>query len=156
MVVDYIRRCPLIGEVPPSPNSLKGESRASVTNDRQQIFQAFRIQEGVSSLAKFLLILLLLIVNVTLQITGTERDETIKQAITSLFQVTNLPVFSRDAGFQAEMREKQMAYGTLLDSRGLMDMTEDEIARIVENMKCNLHKYSMVRNSSSLNINSIT
>ena len=88
--------------------------------------------------------------------TGKERAETIKQAITSLFQVTNLLVFSRDAGFQAEMREKQMAYGILLDSRNLMDMTGDAIARMVEVIKCSLHKSSTVRNSSLLNFNSIT
>ena len=89
--------------------------------------------------------------------TGKERAEMIEQAITSLFQVTNLPVFSRDAGFQAEMREKQMAYGILLDSRGLMDMTRDANAKIVEFIKCRLHnKPSKVRNCSSLNFNSIT
>ena len=78
--------------------------------------------------------------------TGKKPAETIKQAITSLFQVTHHPVFSRGDGFQAEMREKQMAYGTLLDSRGLMDMTSDAIARIVEAIKCSLHKSSTVRN----------
>ena len=66
MVVEDVLKCPLIGEVPPSLNSLKSDSRARVTNDRQRIFQAFRIQEGVSSLAGFLLILLLHIVIVTL------------------------------------------------------------------------------------------
>ena len=65
-VVDHVLRCPLIGEVPPSPKSLKSESRARVTNERQQIFQAFRIHEGVSSLAGFLLILLLHSVKVIL------------------------------------------------------------------------------------------
>ena len=87
--------------------------------------------------------------------TGKERAEMIKQAITSLFKVTNLPVCSRDAGFQAEMREKQMAYGTLLDSRGLMDMTGDAIAKKVEAIKYSLHKSSTVRNSSLLNFNFI-
>ena len=87
--------------------------------------------------------------------TGKERAEMIKQAITSLFRVTNLLVFNRDAGFQAEMRENQMAYGILLDSRSLMDMTGDAITRIVDGIKCSLHKSSMVRNSSSLNFNSI-
>ena len=86
--------------------------------------------------------------------TGKERTQTIKQAITSLFQVTNLPVFSRDAGFQAEMHEKQMAYGILLESCSLMDMTRDKIARMVEVFKCNLRKSSTVRNSLSLNFNS--
>ena len=62
MLVEHLLSCPLIGEVPPSPKSLKSESRARVTNDRQQIFQAFRVQEGVSSLAGFLLILLLHII----------------------------------------------------------------------------------------------
>ena len=75
MLVDYIIRCPLIGEVPPSPKSLKSESRASVTNDRQQIFQAFRIQEGVSSLPGFLLIILLHIINLFCY-TADDRERT--------------------------------------------------------------------------------
>ena len=52
---------------------------------------------------------------------------------------------SRNAGFQAEMREKQMAYGILLGSCGLLEMTEDAIARTVEAMKCSLHKSLKVR-----------
>ena len=58
MLVEHLVRSPLIEEVPPSPKPLKSESRARVTNDRQKIFQAFRIQERVSSLVGFPLILL--------------------------------------------------------------------------------------------------
>ena len=81
-----------------------------------------------------------------MQVTGEEQARLIEQAITPLFQVTDLPVRSRDASFQAEMREKQMAYGILLDSCGLMEMTEDAIAQKVEALKCSLHELSKVRN----------
>ena len=79
--------------------------------------------------------------------TGKQRAQTIKQAITSLFQVTDLLMSSRDAAYQAEMREKQMAYGILLDSCYLRNMTGDAIARAVEAIKGSLHKSSKVRNS---------
>ena len=92
---------------------------------------------------------------ILMQVTGEEQAQLIEQAIAPLFQVTDI-MRSRDAGFRAEMREKQMAYGILLDSCGLLEMTEDAITKKVEVMKCTLHKYSMVRNSSSLNVNSIT
>ena len=82
--------------------------------------------------------------------TGEQRVQTIKRAIISLFQVNDLPISSRDAGYQAEMREKQMAYGILLESCSLMDMTKDAIARTVEVIKGSLHKSTMVRNSLSL------
>ena len=82
--------------------------------------------------------------------TGKQRVQTIKQAITSLFQVTG------DAGYQAEMHEKQMAYGILLDSCSLMDMTADAIAKTVEVIKGSLHKSSKVKHSSSIIFNSIT
>ena len=92
---------------------------------------------------------------ILMQVTGEEQARLIEQAIAPLFQVTDI-MRSRDAGFRAEMREKQMAYGILLDSCGLLEMTEDAITKKVEVMKCTLHEYSMVRNSSSLNVNSIT
>ena len=79
--------------------------------------------------------------------TGKQRAQTIKQAITSLFQVTDLLMSSRDAAYQAEMREKQMAYGILLDSCYLRNTTGDAIARAVEAIKGSLHKSSKVRNS---------
>lgn len=79
--------------------------------------------------------------------TVQQRAQTIKQAITSLFQVTDLLTSSRDAGYRAEMREKQMAYGILLDSCSRMNMTGDAIARKVEAIKCSLDKSSKVRNS---------
>ena len=88
--------------------------------------------------------------------TGEQRAQTIKQAITSLFQVTDLLISSRDTGYQAEMHEKQMAYGILLDSCRLMDMTADAIAKTVEVIKGSLHKSSKVKHSSSIIFNSIT
>ena len=82
--------------------------------------------------------------------TGEQRVQTIKQAITSLFQVTG------DAGYQAEMHEKQMASGILLDSCSLMDTTADAIANTVEVIKGSLYKSSKVKHSSSIIFNSIT
>lgn len=74
--------------------------------------------------------------------TRNEQDRLIEQAMAPLFHVSSP---SRNAGFRAEMREKQMAYGILLGSCGLLEMTEDAIARTVEAMKCSLHKSSKVR-----------
>ena len=88
-------------------------------------------------------------VSCLLQMTGKEQARLIDQAIAPLFQVTDL-MRSRDAGFRAEMREKQMAYGILLDSCGLLEMTEDAFVQKIEVIKCSLHKFSKVRNCSSL------
>lgn len=74
--------------------------------------------------------------------TGEEQVQSIKQAIASLFENTNLFTSSGDAGHRAEMREKQMAYGILLHSCGLME-TKNTESRILE-MKRKLSDSSRV------------
>ena len=74
--------------------------------------------------------------------TEEEHVETIKQAIGSLFEITNLFSSSGDASYQAEMRDKQMAYGILLHSCGLME-TKNAESKIME-MNCKLKESSVV------------
>ena len=74
--------------------------------------------------------------------TGEEQVQSIKQAIASLFEVTNLFTSSGNASHRAEMREKQMAYGILLHSCGLME-TKNAESKIME-MKCKLSDSSRV------------
>ena len=66
MMVGHLLRCALIKEVLQSQKSLQIEDRVRetrVTNDRQQLFKAFKIHEAVSCLAVFQLLLLLHMVN---------------------------------------------------------------------------------------------
>ena len=74
--------------------------------------------------------------------TEEEHVETIKQAIGSLFKITNLFSSSGDASYQAEMCDKQMAYGILLHSCGLME-TKNAERKIME-MNCKLKESSKV------------
>ena len=153
----------LLGEIQQSHKFSVVEGREIETREKMRIFQAFRIQKGVSCgyLQSVLCITIYTWMNssflfILLQMTGNEQARLIEQAIAPFFQVTDLLMFSRNAGFRAEMREKQMAYGILLDSCGLLEMTEDAIATKVEVIKCSLHKSSKVRNCSSLNFRSTT
>ena len=74
---------------------------------------------------------------ITLQMTGTKRAQSMEQAIASLFRVT-------DCG-SAEMCDKQMAFGILLDSCSLRQMTEDAITREVEDMNWKLQYSAKVK-----------
>ena len=80
-----------------------------------------------------------------MQMSREEQAQSMEQAIESLFKVANFTTSSSDAAFKAEMREKQMAYGILLHSCGLIEMTEDAIERKIEDMKHELEEASKVR-----------
>ena len=68
--------------------------------------------------------------------TEEKQVQSIKKAIASLFEVTNLFSSSGDASHRAEMREKQMAYGILLHNCGLMETKNAE--RIIMDLNCKL------------------
>ena len=80
-----------------------------------------------------------------MQMSREEQAQSMEQAIESLFTVENFTTSSSDAAFKAEMREKQMVYGILLHSCGLIEMTEDAIECKIEEMKHELEEASKVR-----------
>ena len=77
-----------------------------------------------------------------MQMSREEQAQSMEQAIESLFKVENFTTSSSDA---AEMREKQMAYGILLHSCGLIEMTDDAVKNNMEDVKCKLSEASRVR-----------
>ena len=80
-----------------------------------------------------------------MQMTKEEQAQSLEQAIESLFKVANFATSSSDAAIKAEMREKQMAYGILLHSCGLIEMTDDAVKNNMEDVKCKLSEASRVR-----------
>lgn len=68
-----------------------------------------------------------------------KRDQVMKDAIESLFTT------SGSVASQAEMSEIQMAFGILLQSCGLLELTKDEIGKKIEETKHKLDKASLVR-----------
>ena len=71
--------------------------------------------------------------SIALQMAKEKQAEELDRAITPLFKV----ISRDDVSFQAKMHEKQMAYGILLQSCGLMEMTVD-VSKIQRNMKVSL------------------
>ena len=145
MLVEHLLRSPLVLQ------SSDGMRESRVTDARQHLCQAFRIQEGVSTCDCLQLIypgisihtgLIVCSLVIALQMTEEEQVQTMKQAIGSLFEITNLFSSSGDAGQQAEMRDKQMAYGILLHSCDLID-TKNAESKIME-MICKLKESSKV------------
>lgn len=61
-----------------------------------------------------------------LQMVGTADTQIMKKVIESLFRVSCIFTSSSDIDSK-EMNEIQMAFGILLESCGLMELTEDEI-----------------------------
>ena len=82
---------------------------------------------------------------IAMQMTKEEQAQSLEQALESLFKVANFATSSSDAAIKAEMREKQMAYGILLHSCGLIEMTEDAVKSNAEDVKCKLSEASKVR-----------
>lgn len=80
-----------------------------------------------------------------MQMTKEEQAQSMEQALESLFKVANFPTSSSDDAFKAEMREKQMAFGILLHSCGLIEMTEDTIESNIDDIKHKLDEASRVR-----------
>ena len=54
------------------------------------------------------------------QMAEADQGERLKQAIKSLFKVTDIFRSGGDANLQVEMKENQMAFGILLQTCGLM------------------------------------
>ena len=59
---------------------------------------------------------------------GADDTQIMKKAIESLFRVSHILTSSGDSDSK-EMNEIQMAFGILLESCGLMELTMDEIER---------------------------
>ena len=148
MLVEHLLTSPLVLQ---SQNFSDGVRDTRVADARQRVCQAFRIHKAVSACDYLQLIypglsihpgLIVCSLVIALQMRGEEQVQTIKKAIASLFEITNLFSSCGDASHQAEMREKQMAYGILLHSCGLME-TKNAESKIME-MNCKLKESSLV------------
>ena len=72
---------------------------------------------------------------IVFQMRDKELPQRMAQGIALLFNVTHRFTSSDDAGFKAEMMEKQMAYGILLQSCGLMGMTDHAFEKTIMSVK---------------------
>ena len=86
---------------------------------------------------------------IVLQISKEQHQET-KQAIASLFQVTDLFTSSGDSRIKAEMMQKKKMYGTLLQHLDLIKMSRDTLEEKTMLIKSGLD--SKVRNIQALNL----
>ena len=69
-----------------------------------------------------------------LQISTSET----KQAIASLFEVTDLFTCTNDSGMKTGMMEKKKVYGTLLQSLDLVNMSKDSFEEKIMSIKSGL------------------
>ena len=83
-----------------------------------------------------------LIINLNFQMAETDQGEWLKQAVQSLFRVTNIFGSGGDANLQVEMRENQVAFGILLQTCGLI---KGEIETKITDTRNNLDESSLVR-----------
>lgn len=68
-----------------------------------------------------------------------------RQAIESLFKVRDISTSSNEADYHVRMREIQTAFGSLLESCGVMELTKNEIERKIFETKHELEGSSKVR-----------
>ena len=80
---------------------------------------------------------------IVLQMIGLREKK--QHAIASLFKVTNIFTSGDDADIQADMDERKMEYGILLQRSGLMEMTKDAIERQIADTKRKFDETSKVR-----------
>ena len=73
---------------------------------------------------------------IVLQVIGSREEK--QQAVASLFKVTNIFTSGGDAKNQADMDERKMEYGILLQRSGLMEMTKGAIEKQIADIK---HKF---------------
>ena len=71
----------------------------------------------------------MLVLPTLLQIAGTNRAQTMKKAIESIFRVRDISTSSNETDYHVKMREIQTAFGILLESCGVMELTKNEIER---------------------------
>ena len=72
---------------------------------------------------------------IVLQMTEKEPTQRMARAIALLFEVTHHFTSGSHACFKAEMMDKQMAYGILLRSCGIMEMTEHAFEKTITDVK---------------------
>ena len=87
-----------------------------------------------------------------LQIAGTDRAQTVKKAIESLFTVRDISTSNNESDYQVKMREIQMAFGILLESCGVMQLTKDEIERHIIETKLKLERSGKVNIVTACNL----
>ena len=76
---------------------------------------------------------------IALQIAGERK------AIASLFEVTNLFSCREDADIQANLHEKKIEYGILLQRSGLLKLTKDALEKQIADLKHKFDETSKVR-----------
>lgn len=74
--------------------------------------------------------------------TDKTQAQLVEQAIATLFKVSDFFTSNGDAGNQGDMHEKKMAYGILLQSCDLMEMTRNGIEKKIADIK---HELAQVR-----------
>ena len=87
-----------------------------------------------------------------LQITGTDRAQTVKKAIESLFRVRDISTSNNESDYHVKMREIQMAFGILLESCGVMELTKNEIERHIIETKLKLERSGKVNIVTACNL----
>lgn len=96
--------------------------------------------------------LCVLILPALLQIAGTNRVQMTKQAIESLFKVRDISTSSDEADYHVRMQEIQTAFGSLLESCGVMELTKNETERKIFETKQELEGSLKVRITTACNL----
>lgn len=87
-----------------------------------------------------------------LQIAGTDRAQTVKKAIESLFRVRDISTSNNESDYHVKMREIQMAFGILLEGCGVTQLTKDEIERHIIEAKLKLERSGKVNIVTACNL----
>ena len=106
------------------------------------------IQEAEFSICAFVMLCVLIL----LQVAGTNRVQMTRQAIESLFKVTDISTSSNEADYHVRMRKIQMAFGSLLESCSVMELTKNKIERKIFETKHELEGSSKVRIITACNL----
>ena len=96
--------------------------------------------------------LYVLVLPTLLQITGTDQAQTVKKAIESLFRVRDISTSNNESDYHVKMREIQMAFGILLESCGVMQLTKNEIERHIIETKLKLERSGKVNIVTACNL----
>ena len=107
----------------------------------QYVNMCIFIQEAEFSICAFVMLCVLIL----LQVAGTNRVQMTRQAIESLFKVRDISTSSNEADYHVRMQEIQTAFGSLLESCGVMELTKNEIERKIFETKHELEGSSKVR-----------
>ena len=114
----------------------------------QYVNMCIFIQEAEFSICAFVMLCVLIL----LQVAGTNRVQMTRQAIESLFKVRDISTSSNEADYHVRMQKIQMAFGSLLESCGVMELTKNEIERKIFETKHELEGSSKVRIITACNL----